>query len=72
MNDPTNTPNDTPPRPDPAPLDERFTAGLLVDVLAVLDAHGYRPPDGRAGDRAHGAAMMALGQLVRAYEGRDR
>lgn len=57
---------------EPAPLDERFTAGLLHDVLSVLDRHGYRPPEGPEVDRAYGASLLALGELVRTYEGRDR
>lgn len=42
------------------------TAGLAADVLAVLEAHGHHCPD----DQAHGAALILLGDLLDAYEGR--
>jgi hypothetical protein len=53
---------------DDAVLDDRFTWGLIVDVLDVLTAHGYR----RHSDRATGAAVGALGDLCRIYEGQQR
>lgn len=56
---------------DRAPLDVRFNAGLLHDVLSVLDEHGYAPPAGSA-NRAYADSVVALGDLVRAYEGRTR
>ena len=53
--------------------DPRFTAGLLHDVLSVLDRHGYRPPtEDQAEKFAYADSMVALMRLVRAYEGRDQ
>lgn len=53
--------------------DPRFTAGLMADVYAVLEQHGYRlPTDQARRHRALGGAGLALLQLVRAYEGGDR
>ncbi|MDT0305040.1 hypothetical protein [Streptomonospora wellingtoniae] len=45
--------------------DTRFTLGLITDVLAVLDAHGYV----RGGPAATGAAVGTLARLVADYEG---
>ena len=42
------------------------THGLTVDLLAVLDAHGHHCHD----DAALGAALVLLGDVVAAYEGR--
>ncbi|WP_017616413.1 hypothetical protein [Nocardiopsis salina] len=42
------------------------THGLTVDVLAVLDVHGHHCPD----DAALGAAVVLLGDVLDAYEGR--
>lgn len=52
---------------EPVDVDEdpRFTMGLVIDVLNVLDAHGYV----RGGHQAQGAAVGQLLTLVRAYEG---
>lgn len=50
--------------------DSRFTVGLVVDVFAVLEAHGYRlPVDEGEADRARGGAVGALTRVVRVYEG---
>lgn len=46
-------------------LDNRFTAGLVFDVLDVLERHGYTKAD----DRSVGIAYGFLADLVRAYEG---
>jgi hypothetical protein len=49
----------------PAGLDDRFGWPLFSDIVDVLEDHGYRgtsEPDG-------GAAIDALADLVRAYEG---
>jgi hypothetical protein len=54
------------PREDP-----RFTYGLIYDVFTVLEEHGYsRPSDENESNRATGAALVALLQLVREFEGR--
>jgi hypothetical protein len=46
---------------------ERFTFGLIADVFAVLDAHGYQ-----RGDNAHvGRAVGLLLDLAETYEGRN-
>jgi len=48
--------------------DSRFTAGLLYDVLSVLDKRGYK----RGKDsRVYAHALVELLHLTRAYEGRD-
>lgn len=44
----------------------RITFGLVADVLAVLDAHGYQ----RGDDQALGTAYHFIGDLVEGYEGR--
>lgn len=55
--------------------DCRFNMGLLYEVVKVLEAHGYKPPEpGPDGDesavnRAYGASLSALYRLVRAFEG---
>jgi hypothetical protein len=54
------------PRPDPA-SDSRFTWGLVLDVFAVLERHGYR----RGGNGAVGRAFGLLYPLTHAYEGTD-
>lgn len=53
-------------------LDHRFTHGLLFDVFRVLEQHGYALPteDDRARNRAHSGSLVALGALVREFEGR--
>lgn len=53
--------NNTPPA-----RDERFTWGFIIEVLDVLEKHGYR----KASDAAGGRAVGILGDLVEAYEGR--
>ena len=64
------------PEPEPE-LDERFTHGLIFDMVKVLEGHGYRlPPVGEDGDatahnRALGQTVGALLKLVRTYEGGD-
>jgi len=50
--------------------DPRFSMALIVDVFAVLEAHGYRLPAAEEeADRARGGAVGALSRVVRAYEG---
>lgn len=49
--------------------DTRFTVGLLYDVFAVLKAHGYTAPNNNPS--ATGKAMLAVGDLVKAFEGRS-
>lgn len=46
---------------------ERFTFGLIADVFAALEAHGYQ-----RGDNAHvGRTVGLLLTLVKTYEGHD-
>ncbi|WP_131733072.1 hypothetical protein [Actinomadura formosensis] len=47
--------------------DERFTLGLVHEVFALLDQHGYQ----RGPARAVGECYGLLQQLVTLYEGRD-
>lgn len=56
-----------PPTPE---LDRRFTHGLIFDIVEVLERHGYALPAGDASNSAMGGAALAIGDLVRAYEGR--
>ncbi|PWV49213.1 hypothetical protein [Nocardiopsis sp. L17-MgMaSL7] len=42
------------------------TVGLVADIFAVLDAHGYQ----RGDDSAVGASIILLADVVDAYEGR--
>ena len=50
----------------------RFTAGLLFDVFAVLEKHGFeQPTEQQARNRATGAALGALLRLVEIFEGRE-
>lgn len=52
-------------------LDGRFTHGLLFDVFRVLEQHGYAQPfDEREHNRSTSGALVALGALVREFEGR--
>jgi hypothetical protein len=52
--------------------DPRFTAGLIHDVQAVLEQHGYRVPAGEQDRRrALGACLVPLLRLTRAFEGRS-
>jgi hypothetical protein len=45
--------------------DARLTWGLVIEVLDVLDRHGYR-----RGDNQHvGQAIGQLAELARTYEG---
>ncbi|MEV7969025.1 hypothetical protein AB0O34_23985 [Sphaerisporangium sp. NPDC088356] len=37
--------------------DTRFTYGLIADVVRVLGEHGYRTPDGPAGDGTLGRSV---------------
>lgn len=46
--------------------DPRYTMGFVVDVLEVLERHGFERYD----DRAGGAAVSAIFTLVEAFEGR--
>lgn len=64
MHDPTTHP--TPETTSTA--DEALSYGFIIDVLAVLDRHGYQ----RADDRALGATVGHLHALVRAYQGGDQ
>lgn len=52
----------TVPRPERDPI----TFGLVREVLAVLDAHGYQ----RGDEQALGTAYHLIGDLVDGYEGR--
>jgi hypothetical protein len=45
--------------------DHRETWGLIIDVLDVLEKHGYR----RGGDQHTGRAVGLVGELARIYEG---
>ena len=45
--------------------DHRQTWGLIIDVLDVLEKHGYR----RGDDRHTGRAVGLVGDLARIYEG---
>jgi uncharacterized protein YejL (UPF0352 family) len=47
--------------------DERFTLGLLADVIAVLERHGYKAST----DAKHTArALLSLLELTRSFEGK--
>jgi hypothetical protein len=48
--------------------EDRFTLGLISDVFDLLETHGYRRPDDDH-DRATGASMAALLNLVETFEG---
>lgn len=48
--------------------DGRLTYGLLFEVYAVLDAHGYKRGADDVG--VHADALVALLRLTEAYEGR--
>lgn len=54
--------------------DRRFTNGLIYDVVAVLEKHGYRRPDNDVA--ALGRTVADLVVLCRTFEGaqdgRDR
>lgn len=53
--------------------DTRFTAGLLADVRAVLESHGYRLPTGeQARHRALGGMLSALLALTEVFQGREQ
>jgi hypothetical protein len=45
--------------------DRRHTWGLIIDVLDVLEQHGYRQAD----DQHTGRAVGLIGDLARIYEG---
>jgi hypothetical protein len=47
--------------------DARMTWGLVIDVLGVLDRHGFQCPD----EQHTGRAIVIIGELVRAYTGED-
>jgi hypothetical protein len=51
----------------PTGYDERFNIGLLYDVFKVLEQHGYQKPEESPG--AIGRSLLALGDLVRVFEG---
>jgi len=50
---------------NPTDGDPRVTWGMIIDVLDVLEQHGYRKGD----DRHTGAAIGYLGNLGRLYSG---
>lgn len=51
-------------------MTERFTHGLVADVLAVLDQHGYtRPADEHDCNVALGRSVATIATAVRVYEG---
>jgi hypothetical protein len=45
--------------------EERFTMGLVIEVLDVLDRHGYRKAD----DQHTGRAIGLLGDVAKIYAG---
>ena len=47
-------------------IDPRFSVKLFVEVLDVLDRHGYRRGQN---SKSTADALMALLELTRAYEG---
>ena len=47
------------------PDDERFTWGFVLEVLDVLERHGYRPSD----DQHAGQALGLIRDVIRIYEG---
>jgi len=50
--------------------DPRFTMGLVIDVMSVLEKHGYVKPSGKAGITANADVLVGLLRLVREFEGR--
>lgn len=46
--------------------DERLTYGLLFEVFALLEEHGYR---GEPRTGMHADTLLALRRLTEAYEG---
>ncbi|MBN6051324.1 hypothetical protein JYK22_05210, partial [Nonomuraea sp. RK-328] len=51
---------------------DRVTYGLLFDVQAVLERHGFKlPEDQRERHIALGASLSALARLAEAFEGRE-
>jgi hypothetical protein len=58
------------------PNDPRFTAGLLYDVLCVLEKNGFTPGGGSPEttpqqNRRVSACLVALLGLTRAFEGKS-
>lgn len=52
--------------------DPRFTMGLLFEVFALLERHGFnRPSEALAANRATVRALAELLRLVEAFEGRE-
>ncbi|MFI7698985.1 hypothetical protein [Nonomuraea sp. NPDC049480] len=50
--------------------DERFTFGLLHDLYAVLEAHGYRRPnDESTRNRAAGRSLSVVLELLNVRRG---
>ncbi|WP_199553259.1 hypothetical protein [Streptomyces sp. N35] len=47
---------------------DRFTMGLMIDIMTVLDQHGYE----RGAQSTVPRLIGPLADLVRAYEGGDR
>jgi hypothetical protein len=56
------------PTAAPTEHDTRFTWGLIIDVMEVLERHGYVKGDNDAVGRATGTLL----KLTREFEGRDR
>ncbi|SET43998.1 hypothetical protein [Nonomuraea wenchangensis] len=52
--------------------DDRFTFGLVSEVIDLLERHGYqRPTEEHARNLATGRTLGALLDLVRVFEGRQ-
>lgn len=50
--------------------DPRFNAGLLLEVIEVLERAGFKsPPNGPERHKTYGACLVRLLELVRAFEG---
>ncbi|PRX99653.1 hypothetical protein [Allonocardiopsis opalescens] len=50
--------------------EHRFTTTLVFGLVRLLESHGYRRPDGVAGDLALGRTVGVLHELCETYEGR--
>ncbi|MEV7971477.1 hypothetical protein AB0O34_36630 [Sphaerisporangium sp. NPDC088356] len=50
--------------------DNRFTNGLIYDVIKVLEQHGYKLPSDDLQTSALGRSVGVLLELVETYEGR--
>lgn len=49
--------------------DPRFTIGLYLDVIAVLEKHRYVSPSGKEGITARADVLVGLLHMVRDFEG---